>query len=156
MQRHQGWRTNEWIWASPCLEHGVQRREKCWVRPERDTRAGSQRSWGASLLKCFSWLVGSKEPFTVSLSEDEVALGSLAGPHFLPSHFRSWQFVLKVHVHTGSTFQGFTGLTGGPADAWGGCAGALNVLHPYSTGYSWRCVTTQRTEAPLWLKVVAR
>ena len=30
------------------------------------------------MLTCFSWLVGNKEPFVVSLNKDEVALCSFA------------------------------------------------------------------------------
>lgn len=61
------------------------------------------------MLKCFPWLVGSKKPFTVSLNKEEVALCSLAWPHFLCSHLCSWKYLPKVHVHTVRTSQAFAG-----------------------------------------------
>lgn len=47
------------------------------VRPERGMRARSQRSWGASVVMIFSWLMGSKEPFVAPPDREGVALCSL-------------------------------------------------------------------------------
>lgn len=107
------------------------------------------------MLTCFSWLVGNKEPFVVSLNEDEVALCSFAWLTPPPStDILGGIFPRCTVVAPSPTFLAPTG--------WQLVPGRAVLVHdmprvlPSSTGYSWRCVTTQRTEAPLWLKVVAR
>lgn len=40
------------------------------VGPERGMRVRSQRSWAASALKSFSWLMGSREPFVAFPNRD--------------------------------------------------------------------------------------
>lgn len=144
-------------WGSPAVFWNVECTGGSDASKTREgKRTRSQRSWSASMLKIFSWLMGSKEPFVASPHRDGVALCSPSWLHSLPSSFYPWQYPAKVaNAGTGTELsRASLGLTGWPADAWGGCT--LCVLYPCLTGYSWHCVITQKIEELLWLKVVAR